>query len=154
MGANEKVTLALIGGRNQGNGDALRAVQAGARFKTLCDVDPGVLEKTGAGIAKAQGDQPAFEDDYRRVLDDKEIDAVIIATPDHWHARMAIMACQAGKDVYVEKPLCQTIYEGQMIRDAARKHNRVVQVGTQRRSMDHFRAPPNSWRRARSARCR
>ena len=139
MGANEKVTLALIGGRNQGNGDALRAVKAGARFKTLCDIDPKVLEKTGADLAKAQGDKPAFEDDYRRVLDDKEIDAVVIATPDHWHARMAIMACQAGKDVYVEKPLCQSIFEGQMIRDAARKHNRVVQVGTQRRSQDHFK---------------
>ena len=88
---------------------------------------------------KAQGDKPGFEDDFRRVLDDKEIDAVMIATPDHWHARMAILACQAGKDVYVEKPLCQTIHEGQMIRDAARKHNRVVQVGTQRRSMEHIR---------------
>ena len=139
MGANEKVTLALIGGRNQGNGDALRAVKAGARFKTLCDLDPKVLEKTGGDLAKAQGEKPAFEDDYRRVLDDKGIDAVVIATPDHWHARMAIMACQAGKDVYVEKPLSQTIHEGQMIRDAARKHNRVVQVGTQRRSMDHFK---------------
>src|ERR1035438_10582632 len=137
MGANEKVTLALIGGRNQGNGDALRAIKAGARFKTFCDLDPKVLEKTGADIAKAQGDKPGFEDDFRRVLDDKEIDAVMIATPDHWHARMAILACQAGKDVYVEKPLCQTIQEGQAIRDAARKHNRVVQVGTQRRSMEH-----------------
>jgi predicted dehydrogenase len=140
MGANEKVTLALIGGRNQGNGDALRAIRAGAGFKTLCDLDPKVLEKTGADIAKAQGDKPGFEDDFRRVLDDKEIDAVMIATPDHWHARMAILACQAGKDVYVEKPLCQTIHEGQLIRDAARKHNRVVQVGTQRRSADHFQA--------------
>ena len=81
-----------------------------------------------------------IEDDFRRVLDDKEIDAVMIATPDHWHARMTILACQAGKDVYVEKPLCQTIREGQMMRDAARKHNRVVQVGTQRRSMEHFRS--------------
>ena len=140
MGANDKVTLALIGGRNQGNGDALRAIHAGARFKTFCDLDPKVLEKTGADIAKAQGDKPGFEDDFRRVLDDKEIDAVLIATPDHWHARMAILACQAGKDVYVEKPLCQTIQEGQLIRDAARKHNRVVQVGTQRRSMEHCKA--------------
>ena len=140
IGANEKVTLALIGGRNQGNGDALRAVRAGGRFKTFCDLDPKVLEKTGADIAKLQGEKPQFEDDFRRVLDDKEIDAVMIATPDHWHARMAILACQAGKDVYVEKPLCQTIHEGQLIRDAARKHNRVVQVGTQRRSMEHIKA--------------
>ena len=142
MGANEKVTLALIGGRNQGNGDALRAIRAGARFKTFCDLDPKVLEKTGADIAKAQGGKPGFEDDFRRVLDDREIDAVMIATPDHWHARMAILACQAGKDVYVEKPLCQTIQEGQLIRDAARKHNRVVQVGTQRR--DSYRSAARS----------
>ena len=140
MGANEKVTLALIGGRNQGRGDALRAIAAGARVKTFCDLDPKVLEKTGADLGAAQGSKPGFEDDYRRVLDDKEIDAVMIATPDHWHARMAILACQAGKDVYVEKPLCQTIHEGQLLRDAARKHDRVVQVGTQRRSMEHMQA--------------
>src|SRR3954453_13532922 len=96
MGANEKVTLALIGGRNQGNGDALRAIRAGAGFKTLCDFDPKGLEKTGAEIAGEQSNKPPFEDDFRRVLDDKEIDAVMIATPDHWHARMAILACQAG----------------------------------------------------------
>jgi predicted dehydrogenase len=73
------------------------------------------------------------------VLDDKDIDAVIIATPDHWHARMMMLACQAGKDVYIEKPLSQTIHEGHLMRDAARKYNRVVQVGTQRRSGEHFR---------------
>jgi predicted dehydrogenase len=140
IGANDRVTLALIGGRNQGNGDALRAVRAGARIKTLCDLDPKVLEKTGGDIAKLQGAKPEFEGDFRRVLDDKEIDAVLIATPDHWHARMSILACQAGKDVYVEKPLCQTIHEGQLIRDAARKHNRVVQLGTQFRSMEHYKA--------------
>src|ERR1017187_9319772 len=98
MGANEKVTLALIGGRNQGNGDALRAIKAGARFKTFCDLDPKVLEKTGADIAKAQGAKPDFEDDFRRVLDDKEIDAVMIATPDHWHARMASLE-KTGADI-------------------------------------------------------
>src|SRR5258708_11103736 len=83
MGANEKVTLALIGGRNQGNGDALRAIRAGARFKTLCDLDPKVLEKTGADIAKEQGGKAGLEGDFRHVLDDKEIDAVMITTTDH-----------------------------------------------------------------------
>ena len=139
MGAGEKPTLALIGGRNQGRGVALRAIKAGAQFKTFCDLDPAILEKVGAEIGDAQGRKPQFEKDFRRVLDDKEIDAVIIAPPDHWHARMAIMACQAGKDVYVEKPLSQTIHEGHMIREAARKYNRVMQVGTQRRSGEHFR---------------
>ena len=112
MGANEKVTLALIGGRNQGRGVALRAIEQGAEFKTFCDLDPAILEKTGADIAKAQNRKPQFEKDFRRVLDDKEIDAVVIAVPDHWHARAMILACQAGKDVYVEKPLSQTIHEG------------------------------------------
>jgi predicted dehydrogenase len=140
IGANEKVTLALTGGRNQGRGVALRAIAAGAEFKTFCDLDPAILEKTGADIEKAQGKRPQFESEFRRVLDDKDIDAVVIAVPDHWHARMAILACQAGKDVYCEKPLSQTIHEGQRMRDAARKHNRVFQVGTQRRSGEHFRS--------------
>jgi len=140
MGANEKVTLALIGGRNQGRGVALRAIRAGAQFKTFCDLDPEILNKTGADIEKAQGKRPQFESEFQRVLEDKEIDAVVIAAPDHWHARMAILACQAGKDVYCEKPLSQTIQEGHMMRDAARKYNRVFQVGTQRRSGAHFRS--------------
>ena len=140
MGANEKVTLALIGGRNQGRGVALRAIQEGAQFKTFCDLDPAILEKTGADLAAAQGRKPGFEKDFRRVLDDKEIDAVVIAVPDHWHARMMILACQAGKDVYVEKPLSQTIHESHQMRAAARKYNRIVQVGTQRRSTNHFRS--------------
>lgn len=140
MGANERVTLALIGGRNQGRGVALRAIQAGAQFKTFCDLDPAILEKTGADIQAAQGRKPQFEKEFQRVLDDKEIDAVVIAVPDHWHTRMALLACQAGKDVYCEKPLSQTIHEGHLIRDAARKYNRVFQVGTQRRSGEHFRS--------------
>lgn len=139
QGANERPTLALIGGRNQGRGVALRAIQAGAEIKAFCDLDPAILEKTGGDIAKAQGRAPGFEKDFRRVLDDKSIDAVVIATPDHWHARIAIMACQAGKDVYCEKPMTQSIRDGQMVRDAARKYNRVFQVGTQRRSSEAFR---------------
>ena len=140
LGANDTVNLALIGGRNQGRGVALRAIQAGAKIKTFCDLDPAILAKTGADIEKAQGSKPQFEKEFRRVLDDKEIDAVVIAVPDHWHARMAILACQAGKDVYCEKPLSQTIHEGQRIREAARKHGRVFQVGTQRRSGETFQS--------------
>ena len=140
MGANDKVTLALIGGRNQGRLVALRAIQQGGQFKTFCDLDPAIQEKVGADIEKAQGRKPELEKDFRRVLEDKDIQAVIIATPDHWHARAMILACQAGKDVYIEKPLSQTIQEGHLMREAARKYNRVVQVGTQRRSGDHFRS--------------
>src|SRR5215831_5409454 len=78
LGANERVTLALIGGRNQGRGVALRAIQEGAQFKTFCDLDPAILEKTGADIGAAQGRKPEYEKDFRRVLDDKGIDAVVI----------------------------------------------------------------------------
>ena len=140
LGANERVTLALIGGRNQGRGVALRAIKEGARFKTFCDLDPAILEKTGADLEAAQKEKPRFEKEFERVLDDKEIDAVVIAVPDHWHARIALLACQAGKDVYCEKPLCQTLEEGRLMREAARKHDRVMQVGTQRRSQDHIRS--------------
>jgi predicted dehydrogenase len=140
LGANDKIVLALIGGRNQGRADALNAIKDGAEIKTFCDIDDEILRKVGADIAKAQGKPPGFEKDFRRVLEDKDIDGVIIATPDHWHAIPTLLACQAGKDVYVEKPLSHTIQEGQLMRDAARKYNRVVQVGTQRRSSEHFRS--------------
>ena len=140
FGANEKIVLALIGGNNQGRGVALNAIKDGATIKTFCDLDDAVLSRTGADLAKAQGKAPLFEKDFRRVLDDKDIDGVIIATPDHWHAIPTLLACQAGKDVYIEKPLSHTIHEGQLMRDAARKYKRVVQVGMQRRSEEHFRS--------------
>ncbi len=138
-GANEKVVLALIGGNNQGRLDGVNAIKDGAEIKTFCDLDDAVLAKTGDVLAKAQGKKPAFEKDFRRVLEDKDVNGVIIATPDHWHVIPTLLACQAGKDVYIEKPLSQTIHEGHLMRDAARKYNRVMQVGTQRRSSEHFR---------------
>ena len=137
-GENEIVNLALIGGRNQGKGVALRAIKAGARIKTFCDIDEAILGKVSPLLEQAQGKALAPAKDFRRVLQDKDIDGVIIATPDHWHTHITLLACQAGKDVYVEKPLSQTIHEGHLIRDAARKYNRVVQVGTQRRSGAYF----------------
>ena len=140
MGANERINLALIGGHNQGRAVALRAIQAGAVIKTFCDIDEGVIHKVSPDLEKAQGRPPEAVREFRRVLDDQQIDAVIIATPDHWHTHMALLACQAGKDVYVEKPLSQTIREGQFIRDAARKYNRIMQVGTHRRSGEHYRS--------------
>ena len=76
--------------------------------------------------------------DFRRVLERKDIDAVVIATPDHWHALMTVMACEAGKDVYVEKPISHNVREGRLMVDAARRHNRVAQVGIQQRSGAHF----------------
>jgi predicted dehydrogenase len=138
-GAGERVTLALIGGHNQGRAVALRAIRAGAAIKTFCDIDDEVIGKVSPELEKAQRRAPQAARDFRSVLEDKDIDAVIIATPDHWHARMALLACQAGKDVYVEKPLSKTIREGQMMRDAARKYGRIMQVGTHRRSGAHYR---------------
>ena len=140
MGANEKVTLALVGGRNQGKGDALRAIQAGAVIKTFCDLDEAINAAVNPELAKAQGTAPGYVKDFRRVLDDKDIDGLIVATPDHWHTHIALQTLSARKDLYIEKPLSQTIREGQLIRDAARKFDRVVQVGTQRRSMEHIQA--------------
>lgn len=138
-GANEKVVLGLIGGRNQGRGVAIDAIKDGAEIKTFCDIDDAILGKVGPQLEEAQKRLPGTCKDFRRILDDKDIDAVIIATPDHWHAIQTILACQAGKDVYIEKPLSQTIHEGQRMREAARKYKRVVQVGTQRRSAVHIR---------------
>ena len=138
MGANERVNVALIGGRNEGRSVALRLIEQGARIGTFCDIDQAMLDKISPELEKAQGSRPKQEHDFRRVLDDKSIDAVLIATPDHWHTHMTLLACQARKDCYTEKPLTQTIQEGQFIRDAARKYKRVLQVGTQRRSMHHF----------------
>ncbi|HWR54175.1 MAG TPA: Gfo/Idh/MocA family oxidoreductase [Bryobacteraceae bacterium] len=138
LGANDRINLALIGGRNQGKHVALRMIGQGARIATFCDIDQAILDKTSPELEKAQGVRPKHERDFRRILDDKSIDAVVIAAPDHWHTHMSLLACAAGKDCYTEKPLSQTIHEGHLIRDAARKHNRIVQVGTQRRSFDHF----------------
>lgn len=137
-GANETPQVALIGGRNQGRGVALRHIAAGARIHTFCDIDDAIHAKVAPEFENAQGRPAKIVKDWRRVLDDKEVDAVIIATPDHWHTHMALAACQARKDVFLEKPVSQTIREGQLIRDAARKYDRVMQIGTMRRSAEHF----------------
>jgi len=140
LGANDKVVMGLIGGRNQGRNDALGAIAHGAEFKTFCDVDQAILDKINPELEKAQGKAPGTTKEFQRVLDDKDIDAVLIATPDHWHARIGILACQAGKDIYIEKPLTQSIHDGQMVRDAVRKYQRVAQVGTQNRSAPNFQS--------------
>ena len=140
VGANDKVVLALIGGRNQGRGDALRAIKQGAEFKTFCDIDQAILDKVNPDFERAQNKAPGTVKDFRKVLDDKDINGVIIAVPDHSHAHIMMLACQAGKDVYIEKPVSHTIHEGHRMRDAARKYNRVVQVGTQNRSAGHYKS--------------
>jgi predicted dehydrogenase len=134
LGANDRVRIGVLGTGRQALG-LIRGHQALADVEVaaLCDVYAPNLAK-----AAELAPQAARHADFRRVLDDKSIDAVVIATPDHWHALMTVMACAAGKDVYVEKPTSVAIAEGRKMVEAARKHGRIVQVGTQQRSQPHF----------------
>jgi predicted dehydrogenase len=134
LGANDRVRVAVIGTGRQGLG-VLRGHQAlpDVEIAALCDVYAPNLAKAAEAAPKA-----VTRSDFRHVLDDKSVDAVVIATPDHWHPLMTVMACQAGKDVYVEKPTSVAIAEGRTMVEAARKHARIVQVGTQQRSQPHF----------------
>jgi predicted dehydrogenase len=123
-----------VGGRGRQLISRLRTAKD-ARIVTLCDVDQAILDQQVAEFKKRQEEVTACRD-LRKVLDDKNVDAVFIATPNHWHALATIWACQAGKDVYVEKPFSHNIWEGRQMVAAARKFGRMVQVGTQRRSSD------------------
>ncbi len=106
-----------------------------------CDIDQSAVEETAQGRAGgAQKRQPRVEKDIRKVLEDRDVDALVVATPDHWHALATVWACQAGKHVYVEKPVSHNLVEGRRMIEAARKHDRVVQVGLQRRSGAHFQS--------------
>ncbi len=134
---SEKVRLAAIG--VGGRCDSLiRGFLArdDCEFVSLCDVYPqrDKVRSAADAIAAKQGKRPPIIQEFRRVLDDKSVDAVIVGTPDHWHAPMAILACQAGKDVYVEKPPTHNIWEGRKLVEAAKRYRRVVQCGTQNRS--------------------
>ena len=100
----------------------------------LCDVDESLFPQYVSEVEKIQHKRPKVTGDFRRALDDKSIDAIIVATPDHWHALATIWGCQAGKDVYVEKPISHSPWEGRKMVEAARRHDRIVQVGTQNRS--------------------
>jgi len=130
LGANGDVRVAVIGVGGKGRQHAgVFARLPGVRLVALCDVDPKRLAERAKGF-----DGVDSCTDPRRILDRNDVDAVVIATPDHWHALLAIWACQAGKDVYVEKPVSHNIREGRKIIEAARKYSRIVQAGTQYRS--------------------
>jgi predicted dehydrogenase len=138
--ASERVRVAVIGLKNRGFDHArLFAANPGAEVVAVCDVDDAMFEKPLKGVEKITGKAPQVEKDFRRLLDDKSVDVVTIATPDHWHAMMTVMACQAGKDVYVEKPASHDVVEGRRMVEAARKYKRVVQLGTQRRSAPYVK---------------
>ena len=130
-GANDRITVGVIGVGGRGSsllGAMLK--RSDVRVAAVCDVD----EQRRAAAKEKVGSKATAYGDYRQVLDRADIDAVLIATPDHWHALTTIHACQAGKDVYCEKPLSHSLVEGRRMVEAARKHKRVVQTGTQHRT--------------------
>ncbi len=137
---SERIHLAVIGIRGRGHGLALGfAGMPDVAITHLCDVDSRLFAKIPAEVAsRQQRSEPKVEQDIRRVLEDPTVDAVAVATPDHWHALATVWACQHGKHVYVEKPASHNIWEGRKMVEAARKYKRVVQLGTQSRSAAHY----------------
>jgi len=134
LGANAAIRGAGAGVRGKGNQHMERFARlAGVRVTALCDPDEAVLAERAKAFQDQFGVVQTYRD-IRQVMDSKDIDAVVIAAPDHWHALMTVWACQAGKDVYVEKPVSYDIWEGKQMVAAARKYNRIVQAGTQSRS--------------------
>lgn len=131
--ANDRPVFATIGLRNQGWAITSKSFRF-ADFAALADVDANVLGANVEKVAKAQGKKPDAYQDYRKILERKDIDAVMIATPDHWHTKIAVEAMYAGKDVYCEKPLTLTIDEGKLIEKVVKATGRVFQVGTMQRT--------------------
>ena len=139
-GANERIILGVIGPGGQGSGLLKSfASQNDIEVAYVCDADSNRMNAAAQAVASATGKAPKAVKDMRRIFDDGSVDAVIIATPDHWHAPATILACTAGKHVYVEKPCSHNIREGRLMIEAARRNKRVVQVGTQTRSAEHVR---------------
>ncbi len=140
LGANDKINVACIGVNGRGDG-VMRvfASQKDVAITHICDISKNILDTRATAIERQSGKRPATTIDYETVLKAKDVDAVMIATPEHWHAIMAIRACQEGKDVYVEKPDGHNIHEGKMMLAAARKHGRMMQVGTQARSAPYLK---------------
>src|SRR5210317_698920 len=135
FGANDRINAAVLGlnGRGKSHVSGLM-VQKNVQVTTLCDPDMNILKIRQKDFKEKYNKDVALEQDLRRVMDDKDIDVVSIASPNHWHALSVIWACQAGKDVYVEKPGSHNIFEGRKMVEAARKYDRIVQHGTQCRS--------------------
>ena len=134
LGANDRVNIALIGCGGRGRYVTRGLIEQGAEVTYLCDLHPGRIEETAKFLADVQDRKPQTVKDMRQVFEAKDVDAVVIATPDHWHGPASILACQAGKDVFVEKPHAHNIWESQKMIEAARKYKRILQVGTQNRS--------------------
>lgn len=138
---NDRLGIGVIGVRNQGRLLANEFARiSGVEVRTLCDVDESQFAPAVREVVDAGQKAPVTVRDFRHILDDPAIDAVVIATPDHWHATMATLACQAGKDVYLESPPTHSLDEGTGLLDVARQSQRIVQVGLQQRSGSHFQS--------------
>jgi predicted dehydrogenase len=139
VGANDRVNFATAGlnGRGRAHLSAIANNGKNARMTHCCDVDAHVLAKFGPEAEKNLGYAPIANQDFRKALDSKDVDAISIATPDHWHAPMAVLGLKAGKHVYVEKPSSHNPREGELLIAAQKKYGKLVQVGDQQRSSDH-----------------
>src|ERR1700683_4918932 len=139
LGSNQRLNFAVIGLNSRGYAhlSALQANKQSACISPVADVDSTILEKVAAETKRAMGEAPATEKDFRKILEQKDVDAISIASPDHWHTPMAIAGLQAGKHVYVEKPCSHNPAEGALLVEAQKKYGKVVQMGTQQRSSPH-----------------
>jgi predicted dehydrogenase len=139
LGSNERLNFAVIGlnGRAYAHLSSLKANQDATHISHVCDVESNILAKFAAATKQMMGYDVATEKDFRKILERKDIDAITIATPDHWHAPMAILGLQAGKHVYVEKPCSHNPGEGALLVEAQKKYGKLVQMGTQQRSSPH-----------------
>src|SRR6202021_251852 len=139
LGSNDRLNFAVIGlnGRGYAHLSALKANTKSGRISHVCDVDSNILKKFADAVQRETGEPPATEKDFRAILEQKDVDAITIATPDHWHTPMAIAGLQAGKHVYVEKPCSHHPPEGALLVEAQKKYGKLVQMGTQQRSSPH-----------------
>jgi len=141
LGSNDRLNFAVIGlnGRGYAHLASLKANKSAARISHVCDVDSNILMKFADATNKEMGEAPVAEKDFRKILERKDVDAITIATTDHWHAPMSILALQAGKHVYVEKPCSHNPAEGGMLVQAQQKYGKLVQMGNQQRSSEYTR---------------
>lgn len=137
MAPSDQVNIGLIGCNNRGYHVLRNHLKVeGVNCVALCDIDQNVLSKRAKELEEEHGQKPALYGDFRKLVEQKDVDAVIIGTPDHWHCLPMVYACQMGKDVYVEKPMANSIEECNIMVKAARQYNRIVQVGQQQRSSE------------------
>lgn len=141
LGANDRIKVSMMGVNARGLALAQNfASQPNCEVLYVADVDSRAIEKCSAAVEKAAGKAPKSSVDFRKTLEDKDVDALVIAAPDHWHAPAAILACKAGKDVYLEKPASHNPNEGELLLKAASKYGRILQMGNQRRSWPNVAA--------------